>query len=330
MNPAYLACGGWIASSVGVAAELGIADQLSNGPRTAEELAYATGMAAAPLRAMMRLLVEAGVFAESPPGTFANTPDSELMRRDHPSSTRAWCMLAAGDYQRIFQGMAHTVKTGLPSAPPVLNATLYEYLAAQPAAADIYDRAMEDLARPLSRVLASSYDFSSAKVVADIGGGRGTIIRGLLRELPHLAGFCFDRPSVCARAEQDIPASLADRLSYRAGDFFEGVPSGADVYVLKNVLHNWGDERATMLLTSIANAMRPQSSSRLLIIEPLKDKGMPGMYAALDALLQFVICEPGATPRDAQQLSTLVHNAGMRVASERLLASGHTLLEVQI
>lgn len=239
-------------------------------------------------------------------------------------------MLAAGDYQRIFQGMAHTVKTGRPSAPAVLDATLYEYLAAQPAAADTYDRAMEDLARPLSRLLASSYDFSGARVVADIGGGRGTIIRGLLRELPHLTGFCFDRPSVCERASQDIPPALADRLSYRAGDFFDGVPSGADVYVLKNVLHNWGDERATMLLRAIADAMRPHPSSRLLIIEPLKDKGMPGMYAALDGLLQFVICEPGATPRDALQLSTLVQAAGMRVISERPLATGHALLEVQI
>ena len=287
-------------------------------------------MAAAPLGAMLRLLVEAGVFAEAPPGTFANTPDSELLRRDHPSSTRAWCMLAAGDYQRIFQGMAHTVKTGQPSAPAVLDATLYQYLAAQPAAADIYDRAMEDLARPLSRLLASGYDFSGARVVADIGGGRGTIIRGLLRELPHLTGFCFDRPAVCERAEQDIPPAIADRLSYRAGDFFESVPPGADIYVLKNVLHNWGDERATALLRVIAEAMRPDPSSRLLVIEPLKDKGMPGMYSALDALLQFVICEPGATPRDARQLSALVHAAGMRVTAERPLATGHSLLEARI
>ena len=326
MNPAYLACGGWIAAAVGVAAELGIADHLAGGPRTADELAAVTGASPAPLGAMLHLLVEAGVFAEAPPGTFANTADSELLRADHPASVRAWCRLAAGDYQRIFHGMSHTVRTGEPSAVPQLGATLYDYLTAHDAAADIYDHAMQDLAAPLAKRLAASYDFSAARIVADIGGGRGTIVRGLLRELPHLSGICFDRPATCARAERDLDPALRGRLSYHAGDFFESVPD-ADVYVLKNVLHNWGDAKSTALLRVIAAAMRGRGASRLLIIEPLKDAGMPGMYAALDAMLQMVICEPGATPRGAGQLSALANTAGLAVESIRPLSTGHTLIE---
>jgi C-methyltransferase len=324
-----LACGGWIAAAVGVAAELGIADHLAGGPRTAEELARTTRTAPGPLGAMLHLLVEAGVFAEAPPGTFANTPDSELLRADHPNSVRAWCRLAAGDYQRIFHGMSHTVRTGEPSALPQLGATLYDYLAAQPSAADIYDRAMQDLAAPLAALLATSYDFSAARLVADIGGGRGTIVRGLLLALPHLSGICFDRPATCERAERDLDPALRGRLSYHAGDFFESVPA-ADIYVLKNVLHNWGDAKSTALLRVIATAMRGRADSRLLIIEPLKDVGMPGMYAALDAMLQMVICEPGATPRNADQLSALARDAGFEVVSIRPLRTGHSLIETSV
>jgi hypothetical protein len=327
VKAAYLACGGWIASAVGVAASLGVADLLADGPRKAAELAVATGVHAVPLSSVMRVLAAVGLFAETPDGAFANTADSEALRADHPQSVRAWCMLAAGDYQRLFQAMSHTVATGEPAANLVLGETLYSYLKHTPAAADVYDRAMEDLARPLAGVLAAGRDFSRVGTVVDVGGGRGTIVRGLLRAVPHLRGICLDRPDVCDRARGDIEPELRDRLTYSGGDFFESVPAGADLYILKNVLHNWGDDRALAILRPVANALRGVEHGRLLIIEPVIGGGMSGLYRALDDLLQLVICEPGATPRSADALSRLAEHAGFRVTGVQALPSGHTVVE---
>ncbi len=330
MKAAYLACGGWVASAVGLAASLGIADLLAEGPRSADDLARATGMQAAPLAGVMRVLTAVGLFAETPDGAFANTPESETLRADHPRSVRAWCMLAAGDYQRLFHAMRHTVATGEPAARPVLGESLYDYLAHTPEAADVYDRAMEDLARPLGGVLAAHRDFSRVSTVVDVGGGRGTVVRGLLRAVPHLRGQCVDRPAVCARAQRDLDADLRGRLTYCPGDFFEAVPAGADLYLLKNVLHNWGDERAVAILRSIATALAGVADGRLLIIEPVIGGGMSGLYRALDDLLQLVICEPGATPRSADALSALATQAGFLVTGVEALPSGHTVIEAAL
>lgn len=330
MKAAYLACGGWVASAVGVAASLGIADLLADGPRSADDLARATGMRAAPLASVLRVLAAVGLFAETTDGTFTNTPDSEPLRAEHPQSVRAWCMLAAGDYQRLFQAMSHTVATGESAANLVLGESLYDYLTHTPAAADVYDRAMEDLARPLGGVLAASRDFSRVASVVDVGGGRGTVVRGLLRAVPHLRGTCVDRPEVCDRARRDLEPALRDRLAFHGGDFFESVPAGADLYLLKNVLHNWGDERALAILRPIAAALGGVAGGRLFVIEPLIGGGMSGLYRALDDLLQLVICQPGATPRSVEAVRRLASRAGFREAGVQALPSGHTLVELAL
>lgn len=330
MKPGYLACGGWIASATGVAATLRIADLLAEGPRSSTHLASVAGVAPVPLTCVMKVLVAAGLFAELPDGTFANTPDSETLRSDHPTSVRSWCMLAAGDDQRLFQQMGHTVRTGDPANELVLGGTLYAYLAKTPDAADIYDRAMEDLARPLACVLAAGRDLSQVKTVVDVGGGRGTIVRGLLRAVPHLTGICIDRPDVCDRARRDIEPELVGRLTYEPGDFVKSVPTGADLYIVKNVLHNWNDDSSIAILRTIATAMRSQTAARLLVIEPVVGGGMPGLFTALDNLVKVVIGEAGTTPRSADDLTRLVTIAGFTVHQTQALSSGHTLIEASV
>jgi hypothetical protein len=145
--------------------------------------------------------------------------------------------------------------------------------------------------------------------------------------VPHLRGTCVDRPEVCDRARRDLEPGLRHRLTFSGGDFFESVPAGADLYILKNVLHNWGDERAMAILRPIAVALGGVEHGRLLIIEPVIGGGMTGLYRALDDLLQLVICEPGATPRSADALSSLAEQAGFRVTGVQALPSGHTVVE---
>jgi len=333
MNPAYLASGGWIASAVGTAAALCVADHLGSGPKTAAELAALTGSSEYAIGRMMRLLCVAGLFEETTDARFANTADAELLRTDHPRSMRHFCMLAAGDYQRIFQEMAHTVATGEPATRTVLGGSLYTFLSRTPESGAIYDGAMEDLARPVGKVLAKSRDFSGIDTVVDVGGGSGALLKGLLAVVPHLRGICVDRADVCARGAQLLAASgsaLVGRLEFRAGDFFEALPPGQPLYLLKNVLHNWGDDRCVDLLRTVRVAMSVRPDARLLVIEPLAESAMPAMYKALDELMQVVISEPGVAARSESAFRALIERAGLRVLSVQTLASGHALIEATV
>jgi hypothetical protein len=333
VNPVALACGGWIASAVGAAATLDIAEHLGAGPRSARDLAGATHTDERVLKRMMRTLVVAGLFAREEDGRFANTPDSELLRDGHPQSMRRFCMLAAGDYQRVFQELLHSLRTGEPAARQALGGTLYEHLERMPEAAAVYDRAMEDLARPVGAALCEVIDFSEVRTVVDVGGGRGTVLMALLAAHPALRGICVDRPSVCARAQEELTRqapSIAARLDYRPGDFFTEVPADGDIYLLKNVLHNWADAPSIRILTSIRAAMTARSAARLLVVEPLLDGPMPAIYKVLDDFMQVVICEPGATARTSADLRGLLLASDLDVVKEDTLNTGHSVLQAGI
>ena len=100
-----------------------------------------------------------------------------------------------------------------------------------------------------------------------------------------------DWPDVCDRARRDIEPELVGRLTYEPGDFVKSVPTGADLYIVKNVLHNWNDDSSIAILRTIATAMRSQTTARLLVIEPVVGGGMPGLFTALDNLVKVVIGE---------------------------------------
>lgn len=330
MNPMVLACGGWIASAVGAAATLDIAGHLSGGPRSARELAALTSTDERVLKRLMRVLVVAGLFAREADGRFANTPDSERLCDGHPQSVRRFCILAAGDYQRIFQDVLYSLETGQPATRRTLGGSLYAYLDRTPDAAVIYDHAMEDLARSAAAALASRIDASRVSWIVDVGGGRGTLLRAMLAEHPHVRGTCIDRASVCDRARRELAEQspgLAARLEFAAGDFFAGVPAGADIYLLKNVLHNWGDDPSRQILRTLRTAMAGRPDARLLVIEPLEDGPLPATYKALDDLLQVVISEPGAAARSEQDFRRLLGESGFSVERVDALPSGHSVMQ---
>jgi C-methyltransferase len=323
-----LACGGWVAAAVAAAARLRLADLMAAGPRSAADLASATGTREPVLRRVLRVLVAVGLFAEQADGRFANTADSTSLQSDHPRSMRNFCMLAAGEYGQAFAELMHTLETGQPGFVKVFGGSVYEHFAARPKAADVYDRAMEELARPVGRTLATLPLFAGVRTVVDVGGGRGTLVKAVLQGHPHLRGICVDREDVCARAAGELRASdpaLADRLSFVPGDFFASVPAGADVYLLKNVLHNWNDDSAVAILTRVREAM-DAAGARLLVIEPLVGEGPPSAYEAMDDLLQMVICQEGTTARSADQVRTLLARAALAEASVARLPTGHSVV----
>jgi len=326
----YLACGGWIASAVGAAAALGLADLIGTGERSVAELAEATGTKEAALAPVLRLLASVGLFAEARDGRYRNTPDSEPLGGHHPQSVRSFCMLAAGDYQRAFHELMHTLRTGEGASTRAFGEPLVPYLEHHPDAGEVYDRAMEDLSRPMGPMFAAAVDLDGVSKVADLGGGRGGFVKGLLRVRPSLDGVVVDRAGVCARARAALPATdpdLVGRLEYVGADLFALPPVGADLYVIKNVLRNWGDEACVQVLGSIARAMAADKTTRLLILDTRPDADLPAVHRALDDLVPLVVSEPHARLRDAGSLGALLEAAGFAVASSRRVGVQHVLVE---
>ena len=332
MNAAYLACGGWIASAVGAAATLRLADLMADQARSPRELAEATGTSEAVLGHVMRLLAAVGLFTETADGRYRNAPDAELLREGHPASMRSFCMLAAGDYQRICHELIHSLETGEPAARWAVGGSLYAHLERDPAAAETYDRAMEDLSRPMGVAFAAATDLADVRTVADVGGGRGGLIKGLLRARSSLRGLVVDRPDVCERARAGLGRTdpdLVGRLDYVAGDLFGMRPVGADLYVLKNVLRNWSDEACLRLLRSIGGAMAEDRAARLVVIDTRIDADLPPLYRALDAMVPAIISEPGARLRQPGEIGALLEQAGFTVAHTENLTAQHLLVEAR-
>ncbi len=322
---------GWIAKSLTAAAELDLADHLDGTPMTAEELAKHTGTHPETLEALLRILSALGVFGRDEAGAYRNTPLSDQLRDDHPQSMRHYVMLSGGLYADTFTAVTHTLRTGESAFRHLHGTRIYEYLEQHPADADLYDKAMADLARPVAAALADAYDFTGVRRVLDVGGNSGELLKGLLTAHPHLTGTVLDRPDVCERAAAELAApgreDLAERLAYTPGDFLKEIPGGADLYTVKNVLHNWNHDNSVVILSRIREAMertgagRPADQRpRLLVVEPLIETDLDWMRV----LFQMVVCEDGTRGRTDEVQRTQIAEAGLDVLDTIRLDTGHT------
>lgn len=263
-----MAVGHYFSRAIYLAAKLGIADLLKDGPRDCRELAEATGTHAPSLNRVMRLLVSAGVFAEQENGKFALAPLGEFMRAGVPGSMRASVLLFAGvGIQDAWKELEYCVRTGEPAfrkeAP---DADAFTQMAKNPEMAAVFDEAMATFAPITSAAVAAAYDFSAFGTVVDVGGGNGALLIGILKANPNLRGIVFDQPHAATRATDKIAAEgLSSRCRAIGGDFFKELPSGADACVVKHVIHDWDDARAVAILKNCRRAMGP--NGKLLIVE---------------------------------------------------------------
>ena len=280
-----LATGYYVSRALFIAADLGIADHLVDGARSAEQLTNATATHAPSLRRVLRLLVSAGVFSERDDGTFELTPLSEWLRSDVPGSFRSAVRLFTGPQEwGAWGALSHTVRTGEMAQGHVFGLSPFEYFEKHPEEGAVFDEAMAAFTALVAMAVAAVYDFSSFKKVVDVGGGNGALLIGILKANPHLHGVVCDLPRVVEGAKKQIAAAgLADRCDTAAGDFFEAVPAGADAYLIKHVIHDWNDEQSTRILKTIHRAMSPQA--RLMVIEGVYPEHVDQSLASRSAAL---------------------------------------------
>jgi hypothetical protein len=325
------AMGHFVPRALALAAKLGLADLLKDGPRGATDLAAATQTHAPSLARVARLLASVGIFAELPDGTFALTPLGEPLRADAPGSVRALVLLFAGvEVQDAWKDLEYCVRTGEPSfrrTAPGTNSP-YASMASSPELTALFDQAMATFAHWIATAVAAVFDFSAFGTVADIGGGNGALLIDLLQAYPGLSGLVFDQPHTAARARERVAAAgLTGRCEIIAGSFFDGVPRGADAYLLCHVLMDWDDERAVAILRNCRAAM-PRHGQVLILEEVFPARVDPSDEcrgaAAIDVLM---LVYTGGRQRSEEEFRGLFAASGFRLSRVVPTAAGVSVVQ---
>ena len=255
-----------LSQAVYVAAALGIADRLAEGPRPVDELARESGADVDALYRVLRLLAGHRIFVERDGRAFENNELSELLRDG--GGVRDFAVVFGRLIYPAWTETLRVVQTGEPSFPHVFGASWEEHLAATPDDNTLFNRFMAGgpgAKEPQAEALADGV-CDEGDTVVDVGGGTAALLVELLRRRPDLHGIVFDLPHVAAEAETYVRESeVADRCEVVAGDFADGVPAGADRYVLSHILHGMPDDDAIALLRRIRAAIT--DGGRLLIFD---------------------------------------------------------------
>jgi hypothetical protein len=294
-----------ISQALRCVAELDVAGKLVSGPKTAEQLSGETIMPTALYR-VMRALASVGVFAESDRG-FELTPMSTLLRRDVPGSIWSAAVMMPDEFGKAFDYLPTALRTGEDTFNTANGAPGWDYLIANPERGAIFDEMMQALHGDETESLIDAYDFSEVDLVVDVGGGNGDVLAKLLDKYAQIKGILFDRPDVAQRTASIFDSTgKGDRCEFIGGDFFESIPSGGDVYLMRHIIHDWSDPDALKILTSCRAAI--PDSGCLLIVEGVIEPGNdPSPFKWLD--LVMMLCW-GGLERTRSQYSALLNNAG--------------------
>jgi hypothetical protein len=299
-----------VSQAIYVAAELGVADRLAAGPRSAEELATDLRVQVRSLYRLLRALASMGIFAEGTDGRFSLTPMAELLRSDIPGSHRATIQMMVGQFYDAWGGLIDSVRTGRPSFETRQGQSFFDYLAAHPDQAQIFDDAMAARNDRKTQAMLDVYDLTGVRILADIGGGNGSTLVTALQRYPEMRGILFDRPGVVERARAGIEREgLLDRCRIVGGSFLEDVPSEADAYLLRHILHNWDDEHVVVILKRIHEAM--EDNAKLLIVDRIIPPGNEPLFGKIMDLNMLVLL--GGVERTEEEFRQLFGIAGFRL-----------------
>jgi hypothetical protein len=261
-----MATGYWVSQAIYVAAKLGIADLLKDGPQSCVTLAASTGSDAPSLFRLMRALSSVGIFLHLGSDCFALSRLAESLQTEVHGSLRAMVITIGEIHYQACGNLLHSVQTGSPAFNSVFGASLFDYLQQNVDAADAFNQGMANLSSMLAYAVLMAYDFSGISSIVDIGGGQGKLLEKILQFNPDIEGTVFDTSSTIERAKQQlVDNAWTRRCSYLAGDFFTSVPQGADAYILCGVIHDWDDSRAITILRNCRRAMADKA--KLLLVD---------------------------------------------------------------
>lgn len=311
--------GYWITQAIHVAAEFGIADRLAQGPQTVEQLAARDGLHADPLYRVLRALASMGIFTECADRTFALTPLAERLQSDAPGSQRAFARMMGAEMYQAWGNLRVAVQSGEEPFKTAFGRPVFQYMLENPDRHAIFDALMTGVHDPETVPMIDAYDFASADTVVDVGGGNGLALDTILRRHHHLQGILFDLPPVADRAREKFSRNgLAGRIQVVGGDFFERVPEGGDIYLMRHVIHDWPDDPSIAILRHCRDAMKPGGRVVLgeFVVPPADE---PGFGKWLDLMMVVI----GGRERTEAEYRTLYERAGLRL--NRIVPTAHEI-----
>jgi hypothetical protein len=303
---------------VSVFASLAVADAIAGGAETVDDLARETATDPTALYRLLRTLAAAGFLHESDDRRFSLTNLGAALRRDVPGSVREQAILfGSRDMLAAWGNFEHSVRTGENAYAALFGEPVWERRGRDPEEQATFNRAMAVVTAPLGPALAGAYDFGTGRTVADIGGGNGTLIAGVLAARPDLRGIVFDQPAVVADAGPVLQATgVADRAEAIGGSFFDSVPA-ADVYLMKAILHDWPDAESIRILETIRAA---GPTSTLLVLERVLGGPNEDLEGKLMDLHMLVM--PGGLERTLEEWRRLFAAAGWALQDVTPLMAG--------
>jgi hypothetical protein len=323
--------GSRFAQVVYVAAELGLADLLANGPRSIDDLATATSTNPAALARLVRALAAIEVVREHANGDIELTDVGAPLRSDVPGSLRSYYRFVLHDtFWRSWGGLLESVRTNQPAVERIFGRPVFEVWASDPETIAIVNEGFGQMTSGVAGpALLNAYDLSSVTRLVDVGGGNGALLATILRARPHLHGILFDLPHVSANAEPVLAeAGVLDRCAIRGGDFFVSVPEGGDAYLLHQIIHDWGDDRAISILRACRAAMRADGKLLLfeVVLQPRLESGPAARTQALFDLNMLVLT-PGGRERTKHEFQQLADASGFRITQVLPTASPFSIVE---
>ncbi|HEV8396274.1 MAG TPA: methyltransferase [Vicinamibacterales bacterium] len=300
----------WVSAIVSTAAEIGLADRLAAGPKSAGELAGPMTLHAPSLHRLMRTLASLGILTELDAQRFALTPVGEALRTGAPGAARDTLVAFNGVLWRGWEELKYSLATGKPGFDKALGVGLFEYLGQHPELAAHFSGAMVGFHGDEPPAVAKAYDFSKFRTIADVGGASGNMLGTILSAHPGPRGVLFDLPHVVTEAPALLQAAgVAGRVTIESGSFFDKVPANADCYLMSHIIHDWSEDKCLTILGNCRKAIAPDG--RLLLVEmvlPPGDTPHPGKVLDM-VMLTF----PGGQERTEAEYAALLAKAAFRL-----------------
>jgi hypothetical protein len=308
---AELVAGAWLAQAITVAADLRIADALAEGPLGCDELAVRVGANPDALGRLLRALISRGIFRRRRDGRYDLTPLARTLRWEAPDSVAALARFLGSAHEREhWSHFIDAVRTGESVVPALRGGEAFDWVVSQPELSEVFNLAMTNFSEIAVGAVTAAYDFAAFRNIVDVAGGHGRLLAGILNATPTAAGVLFDLPHVVAGAEPLLSKHrVAERVRIVEGSFFDAVPEGGDLYVLKNIIHDWPDDKAQQILKTIRAATR--TGTTVLLVEcviPPHDRDFFAKWLDLEMLV-----ENAGRERTADEYQNLLQQAGFHM-----------------
>jgi hypothetical protein len=302
----------WVGRAIGVVTELNIPDILQDGPKNIKELARITQTHEPFLYRLMRTLSGHGLFKEDKNKTFSLTRLGACMTENGNRSVKYFILHHNSESNwKQYGEMLHCVKTGEHAAKKLYGMEPFEYLEKHPEKNQIFNRYMTSTSEMSSLFMLNYYPFTSFKTIVDVGGGHGFFLSCIIYKHEDIHGIIFDLPHVVSGAKKYIEKfDLGSRYSIAEGNFFESVPENADAYLLKNVIHDWDDEKSMIILKNIHTAMK-QNGKLICIESVLNEDNKPSFGKNLD--IEMLVGTNGGRERTLAEYKDLYNKAGFKL-----------------